>query len=144
MRAILVLAVCGLATTVAVADETKAVVREVSLKDYETNFRERGMVTKPTKITSADELAKALPGKDVPDGHTIRSPMVGTFYASPNPDAPAFVKVGQTVKAGDTLGIIEAMKMFNPIEADVSGTVRAILVKSGQPIEFDEPMFVIG
>ena len=84
------------------------------------------------------------PGKDVPDGHTIRSPMVGTFYASPNPDAPAFVKVGQTVKAGDTLGIIEAMKMFNPIEADVSGTVRAILVKSGQPIEFDEPMFVIG
>ncbi|MCZ8063963.1 acetyl-CoA carboxylase biotin carboxyl carrier protein [Silanimonas sp.] len=84
------------------------------------------------------------PGKDVPDGHTIRSPMVGTFYASPNPDAPSFVKVGQTVKAGDTLGIIEAMKMFNPIEADVSGTVRAILVKSGQPIEFDEPMFVIG
>jgi len=84
------------------------------------------------------------PGKDVPDGHTIRSPMVGTFYASANPDAPPFVKVGQTVKAGDTLGIIEAMKMFNPIEADVSGTVRAILVKSGQPIEFDEPMFVIG
>jgi len=83
-------------------------------------------------------------GKDIPDGHTIRSPMVGTFYASPNPDAPPFVKVGQTVKAGDTLGIIEAMKMFNPIEADVSGTVRAILVQSGQPIEFDEPMFVIG
>jgi acetyl-CoA carboxylase biotin carboxyl carrier protein len=82
--------------------------------------------------------------KDVPDGHTIRSPMVGTFYASPSPDAPAFVKIGQTVKAGDTLGIIEAMKMFNPIEADVSGTVRAILVQSGQPIEFDEPMFVIG
>lgn len=82
--------------------------------------------------------------KEIPDGHTIRSPMVGTFYASPNPDAPAFVKVGQSVKAGDTLGIIEAMKMFNPIEADVSGTVRAILVQGGQPIEFDEPMFVIG
>ncbi len=81
--------------------------------------------------------------KDVPDGHMIRSPMVGTFYASPNPDSAAFVKVGQTVKAGDTLGIIEAMKMFNPIEADVSGTVRAILVETGQPIEFDEPMFVI-
>ena len=83
------------------------------------------------------------PGKDIPDGHTIRSPMVGTFYASPSPDAAAFVKVGQTVKAGDTLGIIEAMKMFNPIESDVSGTVRAVLVHSGQPIEFDEPMFVI-
>jgi acetyl-CoA carboxylase biotin carboxyl carrier protein len=83
------------------------------------------------------------PAKSLPDGHTIRSPMVGTFYASPNPDAPSFVTVGQTVKAGDTLGIIEAMKMFNPIESDVSGTVRAILVHSGQPIEFDEPMFVI-
>ncbi len=81
--------------------------------------------------------------KDVPDGHMIRSPMVGTYYASPNPDSAPFVKVGQTVKAGDTLGIIEAMKMFNPIQADVSGTVRAILVETGQPIEFDEPMFVI-
>ena len=73
----------------------------------------------------------------------IRSPMVGTYYASPNPDSAPYVKVGQTVKAGDTLGIIEAMKMFNPIEADVSGTVRAVLVETGQPIEFDEPMFVI-
>lgn len=82
-------------------------------------------------------------GKEVPDGHMIRSPMVGTYYAAPNPDAPPYVTVGQTVKAGQTLGIIEAMKMFNPIEADVSGTVRAILVESGQPIEFDEPMFVI-
>ena len=81
---------------------------------------------------------------DLPDGHVIRSPMVGTYYASPNPDSPPFVKVGQTVKQGETLGIIEAMKMFNPIEAEVSGTVRAILVTSGQPIEFDEPMYVIG
>jgi len=81
--------------------------------------------------------------KEMPDGHMIRSPMVGTYYASPNPDAPPYVTVGSTVKAGQTLGIIEAMKMFNPIEADVSGTVRAILVETGQPIEFDEPMFVI-
>ena len=73
----------------------------------------------------------------------MRSPMVGTFYASPNPDSPAFVKVGQEVKAGDTLAIIEAMKMFNPIEADISGTVTAILASSGQPVEFDEPLFVI-
>jgi acetyl-CoA carboxylase biotin carboxyl carrier protein len=100
----------------------------------------------PAKAPAAEHASEShgKPGKEVPDGHTIRSPMVGTFYASPNPDAPPFVKVGQTVKAGDTLGIIEAMKMFNPIEADVSGTVRAILVQSGQPIEFDEPMFVIG
>jgi acetyl-CoA carboxylase biotin carboxyl carrier protein len=82
-------------------------------------------------------------GRELPEGHVLRSPMVGTFYASPNPDSPPFVKVGQTVKAGDTLAIIEAMKMFNPIEADVSGTVTAVLASSGQPIEFDEPLFVI-
>ncbi len=95
----------------------------------------------PAATISAEAVGKST--KDVPDGHTVRSPMVGTYYASPAPDKPAFVKVGQQVKAGDTLGIIEAMKMFNPIEADVSGTVRAILVENGQPIEFDEPMFVI-
>ena len=95
----------------------------------------------PVAATATE--AQAKPKDGVPDGHMIRSPMVGTYYASPNPDSPPFVKVGQTVKAGETLGIIEAMKMFNPIEAEVSGTVRAILVTSGQPIEFDEPMFVI-
>ena len=99
-------------------------------------------VATPALAATATE---AQPKKgDMPDGHVIRSPMVGTYYASPNPDSPPFVKVGQTVKQGETLGIIEAMKMFNPIEADVSGTVRAILVTSGQPIEFDEPMYVIG
>jgi acetyl-CoA carboxylase biotin carboxyl carrier protein len=97
----------------------------------------------PALAATATE-AQAKPKDGVPDGHMIRSPMVGTYYASPNPDSPPFVKVGQTVKQGETLGIIEAMKMFNPIEAEVSGTVRAILVTSGQPIEFDEPMYVIG
>ncbi|MFN3703278.1 acetyl-CoA carboxylase biotin carboxyl carrier protein [Thermomonas sp.] len=81
---------------------------------------------------------------ELPAGHVQRAPMVGTFYASPAPDKPAFVTVGQVVKAGDTLGIIEAMKMFNPIEADVSGTVLAIKCESGQPVEFDQPLFVIG
>jgi acetyl-CoA carboxylase biotin carboxyl carrier protein len=82
-------------------------------------------------------------GKDLPDGHVVRAPMVGTFYASPNPDAPPYVKLGQQVKAGEVLGIIEAMKMFNQIEADQSGTIAAILVGNGQPVEFDEPLFVI-
>jgi acetyl-CoA carboxylase biotin carboxyl carrier protein len=83
-------------------------------------------------------------GKALPDGHVVKAPMVGTFYASANPDSPPFAKVGQAVKAGETLGIIEAMKMFNQIEADVAGTVLAVLVQNGQPVEFDEPMFVIG
>ena len=93
--------------------------------------------------TEAASGGSAKPS-DLPEGHVVRAPMVGTFYASPSPDKPAFVTVGQAVKAGDTLGIIEAMKMFNPIEADVSGTVLKVLVETGQPIEFDEPLFVIG
>src|SRR5690606_27979348 len=83
-------------------------------------------------------------GPALPDGHVVRSPMVGTFYSSPAPDKPAFVTVGQTVSVGDTLGIIEAMKMFNPIEADAAGTVLAIVGENGQPVEFDQPLFVIG
>lgn len=83
------------------------------------------------------------PGNALPDGHVQRAPMVGTFYASSAPDKPAFVSVGQAVKAGDTLAIIEAMKMFNPIEAEVDGTVVAILGENGQPVEFDQPLFVI-
>ena len=76
-------------------------------------------------------------------GHIVRSPMVGTFYRTPSPDAKAFVEVGQKVNVGDTLCIVEAMKMMNQIEADKSGTVKAILVESGQPVEFDEPLVVI-
>jgi acetyl-CoA carboxylase biotin carboxyl carrier protein len=91
---------------------------------------------------AAESAAPA--GRDLPDGHVVKAPMVGTFYASANPESPPFAKVGQAVKAGDTLGIIEAMKMFNQIEADATGTLLAILVNNGQPVEFDEPMFVIG
>jgi acetyl-CoA carboxylase biotin carboxyl carrier protein len=94
--------------------------------------------------TAAPVAAEAAPAANaLPDGHVVKAPMVGTFYASATPGAAAFVKVGQQVKAGETLGIIEAMKMFNQIEADVAGTVQAILVENGQPVEFDQPMFVI-
>ncbi|MGN2251456.1 acetyl-CoA carboxylase biotin carboxyl carrier protein [Frateuria edaphi] len=93
---------------------------------------------------AAPVAADAAPAANaLPDGHVVKAPMVGTFYASATPGAAAFVKVGQQVKAGETLGIIEAMKMFNQIEADVAGTVQAILVENGQPVEFDQPMFVI-
>jgi acetyl-CoA carboxylase biotin carboxyl carrier protein len=94
--------------------------------------------------TEAASGGAPKPAADLPPGHIVRAPMVGTFYASPSPDKPAFVTVGQAVKAGDTLGIIEAMKMFNPIEADVAGTVLKVMVENGQPIEFDQPLFVIG
>ena len=103
---------------------------------------ERQGMASPTEAATGGRGAPVAAA--LPDGHVVRSPMVGTYYASPNPEAPPFVKIGQAVKAGDTLGIIEAMKMFNPIEADVSGTVVSILVENGQPVEFDEPMFVIG
>ncbi|MDQ3205755.1 MAG: acetyl-CoA carboxylase biotin carboxyl carrier protein [Pseudomonadota bacterium] len=92
----------------------------------------------------ADASSHGAGQNTLPDGHVVRAPMVGTFYASPAPDKPAYVTVGQSVKAGDTLAIIEAMKMFNPIEADVSGTVLKVMAESGQPIEFDQPLFVIG
>lgn len=76
-------------------------------------------------------------------GHQVRSPMVGTFYRSPSPEAKAFVEVGQSVKVGDTLCIVEAMKMMNRIEADKAGVVKAILVNDGEPVEFDQPLIVI-
>ena len=79
----------------------------------------------------------------IPEGEPVLSPMVGTFYAASGPEAQPFVSLGQAVGVGDTLCIIEAMKMFNQIEADVSGTIVAILAESGQPVEYDQPLFVI-
>lgn len=104
----------------------------------------RAAAPAPMPAHAPVEVASGGKSGDLPDGHVVRSPMVGTFYASPSPDKPPFVKIGQQVKQGETLGIVEAMKMFNPIEADVSGTVLAIQCESGQPVEFDQPLFVIG
>jgi len=77
------------------------------------------------------------------EGHVVKSPMVGTFYRSPSPDAKAFVEVGQAVKEGETICIIEAMKLMNEIEADASGSVKAILVENGQPVEYGQPLFIL-
>jgi len=77
------------------------------------------------------------------EGHVVKAPMVGTFYRSPSPDAKAFVEVGQAVKEGDTICIIEAMKLMNEIEADASGSVKAILVENGQPVEYGQPLFIL-
>ncbi|WP_410498686.1 acetyl-CoA carboxylase biotin carboxyl carrier protein [Chitinibacter sp. S2-10] len=92
----------------------------------------------PAAAAPAAEAAPAV------EGNIQKSPMVGTFYRSSSPGAKAFVEVGQTVNAGDTLCIIEAMKLLNEIEAEHSGVIKAILVENGQPVEFGEPMFVIG
>ena len=89
---------------------------------------------------AAPAAAEAPPA---PSGHTLKSPMVGTFYRSPSPGSPAFVEVGQAVAKGQTLCIIEAMKLLNEIESDAAGTIKAILVENGQPVEYGQPLFVI-
>ena len=87
--------------------------------------------------------APAAAAPEAPSGHTLKSPMVGTFYRAPSPGAPSFVEVGQSVTKGQTLCIIEAMKLLNEIESDVAGTVKAILVENGQPVEYGQPLFLI-
>lgn len=96
----------------------------------------------PTPASLAAEAAAAAEA-EAAAGHVVKSPMVGTFYRSPSPGAPAFIEQGAVVKAGDTLCIIEAMKLLNEIEADVGGTVKKILVENGQPVEYGQALFII-
>ncbi|TAJ78770.1 MAG: acetyl-CoA carboxylase biotin carboxyl carrier protein [Gallionellaceae bacterium] len=93
-------------------------------------------------VAAAAPQAAAVPA--APEGHVVKSPMVGSFYRAPSPGAKAFVDIGQTVNAGDTLCIIEAMKLLNEIETDKGGVVKAILVENGQAVEFGQPLFIIG
>lgn len=95
-----------------------------------------------TAAPAAAPAAEAAPA--VPAGHLVPAPMVGTFYRAPNPGAAPFVEVGQSVKEGDALCIIEAMKLLNEIEADKSGVIKEILIENGEPVEFGQPLFVIG
>jgi acetyl-CoA carboxylase biotin carboxyl carrier protein len=98
----------------------------------------------PSPSPAAAPPAAAAPeAPAAPEGHVVKSPMVGTFYRASAPDAKAFVEVGDTVKAGQTICIIEAMKLMNEIESDQDGVVKAILVENGQPVEYGEPLFVI-
>ncbi len=98
----------------------------------------------PTPMPPAATSAAAEAAPEPPKGNVVKSPMVGTFYRSPSPGAKAFVEVGQPVKPGDTLCIIEAMKLLNEIEAEVAGEVKEVLVENGQPVEYGQPLFVIG
>jgi acetyl-CoA carboxylase biotin carboxyl carrier protein len=95
-------------------------------------------------MAAAPVAAAAPAAPAVPEGHVVKSPMVGSFYRSPSPGAKPFVDIGQSVTAGETLCIIEAMKLLNEIEADQSGVIKAILVESGQAVEFGQPLFIIG
>ncbi|MFA5825543.1 MAG: acetyl-CoA carboxylase biotin carboxyl carrier protein [Gallionellaceae bacterium] len=92
----------------------------------------------------AAAVAAAPTEPAAPEGHVVKSPMVGSFYRAASPGAKSFVDIGQTVNAGDTLCIIEAMKLLNEIETDKGGVVKAILVENGQPVEFGQPLFIIG
>ena len=98
----------------------------------------------PAPVAAAPAAAPAEGAPAAAPVDAVKSPMVGTAYLSPEPGAKPFIAPGQSVKAGDTLGNIEAMKMFNQIEAEVSGTVLKVIAENGQPVEFDEPLFVIG
>ena len=104
--------------------------------------------TPPTQLDAAPgtpqpEATKSAPAEEKLAGHIVKSPMVGTFYRSASPGAKVFVEVGQSVNAGETVCIIEAMKILNQIEADKSGTITKILVDNAQPVEYDQPLFVI-
>lgn len=132
-------------------------INEIEIKEGEESVRiSRGSSAAPivqaapvmaAPVAAAPAAAPAAPAAEAapaaPAGHTLNSPMVGTFYRSPSPSAPAFVEVGKTVKAGDVICIVEAMKMMNQIEADKSGVIEAILVEDGQPVEYDQPLIVI-
>jgi len=97
----------------------------------------------PTPIAASAPAPEPAATPVVPQGHMVKSPMVGTFYRSPSPGAKHFVEVGDTVKSGDTICIIEAMKLLNEIECDKDGVIKAILVENGQPVEYGEPLVVI-
>jgi acetyl-CoA carboxylase biotin carboxyl carrier protein len=98
----------------------------------------------PPAAAGASAAAPAAKPEAGQEGHVLKAPMVGTFYRSPSPDAKAFIEVGQPIKEGQTICIIEAMKLMNEIESDASGVVKAILVENGQPVEYGQPLFIIG
>ncbi|MGM0517254.1 MAG: acetyl-CoA carboxylase biotin carboxyl carrier protein [Pseudomonadota bacterium] len=133
-------------------------VAEIEIKEGEESVRISRASQQPPMVQApapqqpmapapAAEVPAPAPAESAepsaPAGETINSPMVGTFYRASSPEASPFVEVGTTVRQGDTLCIIEAMKMFNQIEAEVDGTIKSVLVENGQPVEYDQPLFVI-
>jgi|SRR4051812_27368526 acetyl-CoA carboxylase biotin carboxyl carrier protein len=128
-------------------------IGEIEITEGEEKVRISRQLAQPMVMASPGMHPMAMPGvppapaapapPPEPKGHALKSPMVGTFYRAPSPGAPVFVEVGQSVSKGQTLCIIEAMKLLNEIESDVAGTVKAILVENGQPVEYGQPLFLI-
>jgi acetyl-CoA carboxylase biotin carboxyl carrier protein len=129
-------------------------IAEIEIHEGEESVRiSRAIYAQPTMVAAAPAPVAAAPAaaapavevsvSAVPSGHQVTSPIVGSFYSSPSPNAKPFVEVGSSVNVGDTLCIIEAMKIMNQIEADKAGVIKAILAKSGDPIEFGQPLFII-
>ena len=130
-------------------------IAEIEIKEGEESVRisrysPNQAVAAPAPVAAAPIAAPAAAPavaeeevSSLPAGHQVKSPMVGTFYRAPSPGAAEFVQVGQSVNVGDTLCIIEAMKILNQIEADKSGVIKAIIDENGQPVEYDEPLFII-
>ena len=127
-------------------EESVRISRGVPLQAYAAPApiaQQPAAIAAPAAIAPPAAAAPVAVAPDELAGHIVKSPMVGTYYASPSPDSAVFVTVGSTVKAGDVLCILEAMKMMNQIEADRAGTIGAILAKDGEPIEYDQPLFTI-
>ena len=125
-------------------DDSVRISRGVNAANYSSPIAPAITPQPPAQtVQQASSAAESPSDSDAAGGHKVNSPMVGTFYSAPAPGSPVFVSVGQTVSSGDVLCIIEAMKMMNQIEADKSGTIGAILVEDGEPVEFDQPLFTI-
>ena len=124
-------------------------IAEIEIKEGEESVRiSRGAVIAPQPIAAVAPPVSEVAAIDDPQaipaqGTVVTAPMVGTFYAAQSPDSPPFVEIGSSVGAGDTICIIEAMKIMNPIEAELDGTIVAIMAENGQPVEFEQPLFVI-
>lgn len=123
--------------------EERVRITRTVVASHQTYAAPQPVAAPPVQVTSP--VAAAEPTQPAaPEGHVVKSPMVGTFYRSPSPGAKSFVDIGQSVNAGDTLCIIEAMKLLNEIDSDKGGIIKAILVENGQPVEYGQPLFVIG
>ena len=125
-------------------EERVRITRALAPAGQTLMFQAPAAAQHPTAAPAAVATPVAAPAAATePEGHVVKSPMVGTFYRAASPGAKSFVEVGDSVKEGDTLCIVEAMKLMNEIEADASGVVKAVLVENGQPVEFGQPLFVL-